>query len=148
MSAVQWQNLNPRVETKHSPFSLCLCAPESRIKELAGEISPVPKGLSNSSEYNYRNPYCYFKQIINFGHLESDCRADNIPMACARGDCTMQLTRIFVHVTAALMFGYSVYYDWNFVIIPPDVSPLSGGFGGKFKYLTFWDAVRLFAFLN
>jgi len=67
-------------------------------------------------------------------------------MACssAKGDCTMQLLRIFVHALAASMFGYSVYYDWNFVIIPPDVSPLSGGYGGKFKYLTFWDAVRLF----
>jgi hypothetical protein len=68
-----------------------------------------------------------------------------LPMACAKGDCTMQLTRIFVHAVAALMFGYSVYYDWYFVHIPKELSPASSGFGGKFKYLTFWDAVRLFA---
>ncbi|CAB3378028.1 Hypothetical predicted protein [Cloeon dipterum] len=35
----------------------------------------------------------------------------------------------------------SVYYDWNFVVVPREVSPISGGYGGKFKYLTFWDAV-------
>ncbi|XP_059473143.1 androgen-induced gene 1 protein-like [Neocloeon triangulifer] len=60
---------------------------------------------------------------------------------CSKGDCIMQVVRIFVHLLAASMFAYSVYYDWNFVVIPPEVSPLSGGYGGKFKYLTFWDAV-------
>lgn len=50
------------------------------------------------------------------------------------------LTIVF-HIIAAIQFSYSVYYDWMFVVVPKDIFPIMSAFGGKFKFLTFWDAV-------
>ncbi|XP_054268699.1 androgen-induced gene 1 protein-like isoform X2 [Macrosteles quadrilineatus] len=50
------------------------------------------------------------------------------------------LVTIF-HFIAAIQFSYSVYYDYTFVVVPKEVFPIMSAFGGKFKFLTFWDAV-------
>jgi len=47
-----------------------------------------------------------------------------------------------VHVIGALVFVYSVYFNYVHVNIPPEVNPIDEAFGGKFKYLTFLDGVR------
>jgi len=44
-----------------------------------------------------------------------------------------------VHVVGAVMFVYSVYFNYVYVNIPPEVNPIDDAFGGKFKYLTFLD---------
>lgn len=46
--------------------------------------------------------------------------------------------RILVHLTAAVQFAYGIYYDLNYVEFP---EAMRHPFGGKFKYLTFLDAV-------
>lgn len=52
---------------------------------------------------------------------------------------------ILFHLIGALQFGYSVYYDYNYVHIPKELRVetrnMSNNYGGKFKYLTFIDAV-------
>lgn len=45
------------------------------------------------------------------------------------------------HVVGAVQFSYSVFYDYFYVVVPKEVFPLMQAFGGKFKFLTFWDAV-------
>lgn len=45
------------------------------------------------------------------------------------------------HAVGALQFSYSVYYDYTYVIVPKEVAPIMSAYGGKFKFLTFWDAV-------
>ncbi|XP_066597648.1 androgen-induced gene 1 protein-like isoform X2 [Prorops nasuta] len=45
------------------------------------------------------------------------------------------------HVVACLQFAFSVYYDYYFTIVPQNVTKMHSGFGGKFKFLTFWDAI-------
>lgn len=50
-----------------------------------------------------------------------------------------KMLRFLVHLFAAIQFGYSVYYDFNYVNPPSLSSPQCCG---KWKYLTFWDAVR------
>lgn len=49
---------------------------------------------------------------------------------------------VAVHATGALMFTYSIYFNYVYVNIPKDVVPIDGAWSGKFKYLTFWNAVR------
>lgn len=49
---------------------------------------------------------------------------------------------IAVHVIGAIMFIYSVYFNYVHVNIPTHVNPIDDAFGGKFKYLTFLDGVR------
>uniref|UniRef100_A0A336LG15 CSON004922 protein n=1 Tax=Culicoides sonorensis TaxID=179676 RepID=A0A336LG15_CULSO len=52
---------------------------------------------------------------------------------------------ILFHLIGAVQFWYSVYYDYNFVHIPEELREesrrMSNPFGGKFKYLTFIDAI-------
>lgn len=48
---------------------------------------------------------------------------------------------IAVHVTGALVFVYSVYFNYVHVTMPAHVNPIDSAFGGKFKYLTFLDGV-------
>lgn len=50
----------------------------------------------------------------------------------------------FIHLVAAVQFGFAVYYDFVHVHMPPHMQRLGGNFGGKFKYLTFLDAVIRF----
>lgn len=54
---------------------------------------------------------------------------------------------ILFHLIGAVQFGYSVYYDYTYVHIPQELREesrrMSNTYGGKFKYLTFIDAVSL-----
>lgn len=50
--------------------------------------------------------------------------------------------RILVHLTAAVQFSYAIYYDYTYVHFPNSANNMHNPFGGKFKYLTFLDAVR------
>lgn len=52
------------------------------------------------------------------------------------------MLNVLVHLIGALQFSYSVYYDWSYVHIPREM-PNGSRFGGKFVFLTFWNAVRL-----
>ena len=47
------------------------------------------------------------------------------------------------HAIACLQFAIAVYYDYTYVVIPKEVARMHGAFGGKFKFLTFWDAVSI-----
>lgn len=53
------------------------------------------------------------------------------------------MIRKLIHLLAALQFSYSVYYDWTYVKIPVEISN-GTKFGGKFVFLTFWDAVSFY----
>ncbi|XP_041982174.1 androgen-induced gene 1 protein-like [Aricia agestis] len=50
------------------------------------------------------------------------------------------MLKILFHLVGAIQFFYGCYYDYNYVIVPP--SPKSPStFGGKFKYLTYLNAM-------
>lgn len=49
--------------------------------------------------------------------------------------------RNLVHLTAFVQFSYAIYYDYTYVHFPPGANIMHNPFGGKFKYLTFLDAV-------
>ncbi|XP_034947785.1 androgen-induced gene 1 protein-like isoform X3 [Chelonus insularis] len=53
------------------------------------------------------------------------------------------------HVIACVQFAFSVYYDFTFTVVPNGILKIHGAFGGKFKFLTFWDAIiqAIFFFL-
>lgn len=51
------------------------------------------------------------------------------------------IIRALIHLVGCLQFSYSVYYDWNYVVIPLSASKMGSGYGGKLKFLTNWDAV-------
>lgn len=50
------------------------------------------------------------------------------------------MLKAFFHLIGALHFFYGCYYDYTYVRIPSTSSTVTP-FGGKFKYLTFLDAV-------
>ncbi|XP_055693251.1 androgen-induced gene 1 protein-like [Lutzomyia longipalpis] len=50
-------------------------------------------------------------------------------------------TRIFFHAVASAMFWYAIQYEYNYVKIPVDQHPMARAIGGKFKYLTFLNAI-------
>lgn len=52
-----------------------------------------------------------------------------------------KVIRALIHLLGCLQFSYSVYYDWNYVVIPISVSQMGSGYGGKLKFLTFWNAI-------
>lgn len=54
----------------------------------------------------------------------------------------------FIHLVAAVQFCFAVYYDYAHVHMPHHMQRLGGNFGGKFKYLTFLDAVIRFLQLS
>lgn len=45
------------------------------------------------------------------------------------------------HAIACVQFAFSVYYDFMYTVVPHNVIKAHGAFGGKFKFLTFWDAI-------
>lgn len=45
------------------------------------------------------------------------------------------------HFSAFAIFSFAVYYDFMYTIIPARINKLHSGYGGKFKFLTYWDAV-------
>ena len=51
------------------------------------------------------------------------------------------LVKVF-HLLSAIQFCFGVYYDFVHVNVPQSVLNTHVKFGGKFKYLTFIDAVN------
>lgn len=49
--------------------------------------------------------------------------------------------RTLMHLIGAITFWYGVYYDFSFVVFPRTFTGYVQ-FGGKFKFLTFLDAVN------
>lgn len=49
--------------------------------------------------------------------------------------------RTLMHLIGAITFWYAIYYDFTFVRFPHAVTGYVQ-FGGKFKFLTFLDAVN------
>ncbi|XP_003707710.2 androgen-induced gene 1 protein isoform X1 [Megachile rotundata] len=49
--------------------------------------------------------------------------------------------RVGFHVIFCLQYAFAVYYDYTHVVIPSDIARTHNAFGGKFKFLTFWDAI-------
>lgn len=47
------------------------------------------------------------------------------------------------HVAAFVQFFFAVYYDYTYTRVPPQIGKVHNAYGGKFKFLTFWDAVRI-----
>lgn len=47
------------------------------------------------------------------------------------------------HAVAFVLFAFAVYYDFTYTVVPRNVMKVHGAFGGKFKFLTFWDAVSI-----
>ncbi|KAI4478648.1 PREDICTED: androgen-induced gene 1 protein-like isoform X1 [Polistes canadensis] len=45
------------------------------------------------------------------------------------------------HAIACLQFAYSVYYDFTYTVVPTHIMKSHSAFGGRFKFLTFWDAI-------
>ncbi|XP_011339274.1 androgen-induced gene 1 protein isoform X1 [Ooceraea biroi] len=45
------------------------------------------------------------------------------------------------HAVSFLQFAFAVYYDYTYTIVPDNVTRVHSAFGGKFKFLTFWDAI-------
>lgn len=50
--------------------------------------------------------------------------------------------KLLFHLLGALHFFYGCFYDYNYVIIPRTLVP-TPSYGGKFKYLTFLNAVSI-----
>uniref|UniRef100_A0A1B0EZ65 Uncharacterized protein n=1 Tax=Phlebotomus papatasi TaxID=29031 RepID=A0A1B0EZ65_PHLPP len=49
--------------------------------------------------------------------------------------------RILFHLIATAMFWYAIQYEYKYVKIPVDQHPMARAIGGKFKYLTFLNAI-------
>lgn len=49
---------------------------------------------------------------------------------------------IVFHAITCVQFAFAVYYDYMHAILPPSLAK-ANDFGGKFKFLTFWDAVSI-----
>ncbi|OAD58277.1 Androgen-induced 1 protein [Eufriesea mexicana] len=45
------------------------------------------------------------------------------------------------HIISCVQFSFGVYYDYTYVNVPSSILKTQNAFGGKFKYLTFWDAI-------
>ncbi|XP_029176526.1 androgen-induced gene 1 protein-like isoform X1 [Nylanderia fulva] len=45
------------------------------------------------------------------------------------------------HAVTFLQFAFAVFYDYTYTIVPYNVTRVHSAFGGKFKFLTFWDAI-------
>lgn len=59
----------------------------------------------------------------------------------------LKLMITIFHIIGAVQFSFSVFYDYTYVVVPKEVFPLMGAFGGKFKFLTFWNAVSIWHIL-
>ncbi|EDW76138.1 uncharacterized protein Dwil_GK14825, isoform A [Drosophila willistoni] len=73
------------------------------------------------------------------------------PAATAKGNSKSIYNGIFgalrtlLHLIAAVQFSYGIFYDYSYVEFPVNINdnakPMHHPFGGKFKYLTFLDAI-------
>lgn len=78
---------------------------------------------------------------------QSRAAATAVKMASGKGNSVYQgvfgALRTLMHLTAAVQFSYGIYYDYRYVEFPtsePEMR-IHHPWGGKFKYLTFLDAV-------
>ncbi|XP_046753503.1 androgen-induced gene 1 protein-like isoform X2 [Diprion similis] len=46
-----------------------------------------------------------------------------------------------MHAIAFAQFAFAVYYDYTYTAIPRHIARMHSAFGGKFKFLTFWNAI-------
>lgn len=53
-----------------------------------------------------------------------------------------------LHAALFVQFAFAVYYDFMFTQVPVSAGKVHSAYGGKFKFLTFWDAVRISGFLS
>lgn len=53
---------------------------------------------------------------------------------------TVNALKLF-HLIGAVHFAFGCYYDYTYVIVPKHILRTHVPFGGKFKYLTFLNAV-------
>ncbi|KAG8224388.1 hypothetical protein J437_LFUL016391 [Ladona fulva] len=49
--------------------------------------------------------------------------------------------RVIIHSVASTQFAYGLYFDYNYVVIPTEISPIFKTFGGKLKFLTIWNMI-------
>lgn len=56
------------------------------------------------------------------------------------------ILRTLMHLIAAVHFWYGIYYFTFKVNIPETKHRMGNSFGGKFKYLTYLDAVFVYIF--
>ncbi|XP_031844584.1 androgen-induced gene 1 protein isoform X1 [Nomia melanderi] len=55
---------------------------------------------------------------------------------------TMRDSLLFVfHVISCVQFSFAVYYDYVHVVVPRRSTEIHSDYGGKFKFLTFWNAI-------
>jgi len=47
------------------------------------------------------------------------------------------------HAVTFLQYAFAVFYDYTYTIVPHNVTSVHNVYGGKFKFLTFWDAVSI-----
>lgn len=47
------------------------------------------------------------------------------------------------HAVTFLQYAFAVFYDYTYTIVPDNVTSVHNAYGGKFKFLTFWDAVSI-----
>jgi len=47
------------------------------------------------------------------------------------------------HAVTFLQYAFAVFYDYTYTIVPHNVRSVHNAYGGKFKFLTFWDAVSI-----
>ena len=50
------------------------------------------------------------------------------------------------HLAAAANFAYGIYYDLFKLQLPEDYHKISIDYAGRWKYLTFWNMVRILQF--
>lgn len=56
----------------------------------------------------------------------------------------MRDSLLFVfHVISCVQFSFAVYYDYVHVVVPRRSTEIHSDYGGKFKFLTFWNAVSI-----
>ncbi|XP_043274500.1 androgen-induced gene 1 protein-like isoform X2 [Venturia canescens] len=48
---------------------------------------------------------------------------------------------LVIHAVTFVTFSFAVYYDFYYTVVPGDVTKMHKAYGGKFKFLTFWDAI-------
>lgn len=58
----------------------------------------------------------------------------------------VDVTRIFVnffHLVVWGQYAFSIFYDFNYVIVPKDATHVMTrpGFGGRLRFLTYWCLV-------
>lgn len=56
----------------------------------------------------------------------------------------IDIFKLSFHTFAAIHFTYGCYYDWYYVQVPGQDHIMGIEYAGKLKFLTFWDAVRIY----